>query len=217
VVDARQGTGKREDRRGEQAGQTLVEFAMVIPMVVVLLMALLELALGLNASLAVNRASQHGAHIAASGGNNLGTDCLILERIEQDLGTPNKPSQISEVIIERTALVGNLSYAQQTWGRYGETDCVRPDGTTVKVPYTLAINGYPEAQRCTVLGGCPSLTPPRSSVDNIGVIVRYTHQWVTPLNGALDLISPDGFSGGGGGGPGWSFEQRNIFRIEPTL
>ena len=146
---------------------------MVIPMVVVMLMALLELALGLNASLAVNRASQHGAHIAASGGNILGTDCLILERIEEDLGMPNDPANIIEVVIERTALVGNLSYAQQTWGRSGETDCVRPDGTTVTVPYTLTIPGYPESQRCTVLGGCPSLTPARSTVDNIGVIVRY--------------------------------------------
>lgn len=186
---------------------------MVIPMVVIMLMALLELALGLNASMAVNRASQHGAHIAASGGNVLGTDCLILERIEQDMHAPNKASNISEIVVERTALVGNLSYAQHKWGRYGETDCVRPDGTTVKVPYTLAIPGYPEAQRCTVLGGCPTLSPPRSTVDNVGVIVRYTHDWVTPLNGALDLLSP----GNGGSGTGWTFEQRNIFRIEPTL
>jgi hypothetical protein len=186
---------------------------MVVPMVVVMLMALLELALGLNASLAVNRASQHGAHIGASGGNILGTDCVILESIEQDMHAPNDPANILEVVIERTALVGNLSYAQQKWGRYGETDCVKPDGTTITVPYTLAVAGYPEAQRCTVLGGCPSLTPARSTVDNIGVIVKYTHDWVTPLDGALDLLAP----GNGGGGSGWTFEQRNIFRIEPTL
>lgn len=219
VLEVAHNTAKSKENGGRsQSGQTLVEFAMVIPMVVVLLMALLELALGLNASLAVNRASQHGAHMASSGGNILGTDCLILEKVEADLSVPNDPSRISEVVIERTALVGNLSYAQQRWGRYGQTDCVKPDGTTVKLPYTLAINGYPESQRCTVLGGCPSLSPPRSTVDNIGVIVRYTHQWVTPLNGALDLISPDGgTSGGGGGSSGWSFEQRNIFRIEPTL
>jgi hypothetical protein len=214
MLTTESGESRRGDsRRTGESGQTLVEFALVMPMLVVMLMALLELALGLNASLAVNRASQHGAHIAASGGNILGTDCIILEQIEQDLGVPNDPAKIIEVVIERTALVGNLSYAQQTWGRYGETDCVRPDGSTVKVPYTLALPGYPEAQRCTVLGGCPSLTPARSTVDNIGVIVKYTHDWVTPLNGALDLLAP----GNGGSGTGWTFEQRNIFRIEPTL
>ena len=202
-------------RRGGESGQTLVEFTLVMPMVVVLLMALLELALGLNASLAVNRASQHGAHVAATSGNILGSDCLILEGVESDMDAPNDPVKISEVIIERTALGGDFSFAKQEWGRHGETDCVRPDGTTVTLPYTLDVAGYPEAQRCTVLGGCPSLDPPRSTVDNIGVIVRYTHEWVTPLNGALDLLAPGG--GGGSSGTGWSFEQRNIFRIEPTL
>ncbi|MEA2025779.1 MAG: TadE/TadG family type IV pilus assembly protein [Chloroflexota bacterium] len=210
--------GQRGSRRDtSQGGQTLVEFAMVIPMLMVLLMALLEVGLALNASLAVNRASQHGAHIAASAGNIAGADCLILDAIEGDLSAPNKASNISEVLIERTAMVGNLTYAQQTWRRGGKTDCIKPDGTTVELPYTLTVNGYPESQRCPVLGGCLSLTPARSTVDNIGVTVRYRHDWVTPLNGALDLIAPGGSGGGGGSEGGWSFEQRNIFRIEPTL
>lgn len=203
------------DRRPHQEGQTLVEFALVIPMLLVLLMGTLEFALALNASLAVNRASQQGAHLAASAGNLLGADCLILTSIEGDIAVPNDPAKISEVIIERTALTGDYSYAEQRWGRFGQTDCSMPDGSTVQLPYTRLANGYPEAQRCTVLQGCPSLTPPRSTVDNIGVTVRYTHDWITPLQGMLDLIVPD--SGSSSASGGWSFEQRNIFRIEPTL
>lgn len=187
---------------------------MVIPFVVVLLMALLEMALALNASLAVNPASQHGAHLAASAGSLLGADCLILDSIEQDLGVPNDPDAISQVVIERTAMAGNTSFAQQTWARSGQTLCTMPDGTDTEVPYTLIVNGYPESQRCSVLGGCPSLVPARSTVDNIGVTVRYRHDWVTPLNGALDLLVA---GGGGGGSSGWNFEQRNILRVEPTL
>ncbi len=189
---------------------------MVMPIVVVLVMGLLELALALNASLAVNRASQHGAHLAATAGNTLGADCLILDSIDHDLGVPNDPDKISQVIIERTALAGNVSYAQQSWARSGQTTCTLPDGTDTIVPYTLTVNGYPESQRCSVLRGCPALIPARSTVDNIGVTVRYTHDWVTPLNGALDLLV-DGGGGGGGGSGGWNFEQRNIFRVEPTL
>jgi Flp pilus assembly protein TadG len=203
-------------RDDDQSGQGLVEFSMVIPIVVVLVMALLELALALNASLAVNRASQHGAHLAATAGSNAGADCLILSKIEGDLGVPNDANQISEVIIERTALAGDTSYGQQTWDRSGATDCTMPDGSTQSIPYTLTTNGYPESQRCTALHGCPSLLPPRSTVDNIGVTVRYRHDWVTPLNGALDLLM-DGASSGGGDPGGCSFEQRNIFRFEPTL
>jgi hypothetical protein len=200
--------------RENESGQGLVEFALVIPIVVVMLMALLETALALNASLAVNRASQHGAHLAASAGNIAGSDCLILTEIEQDMGVPNAAANIIEVIIERTALAGDTSFAQQTWNRSGATDCTMPDGSTQPVPYTLITAGYPEAQRCTVLGGCPSLTPARTTVDNIGVGIRYRHDWVTPLNGALNLLVTGGAGSDSGG---WDFQQRNIFRMEPTL
>jgi hypothetical protein len=200
--------------RENESGQGLVEFALVIPIVVVMLMALLETALALNASLAVNRASQHGAHLAASAGNIAGSDCLILTEIEQDMGVPNAAANIIEVIIERTALAGDTSFAQQTWNRSGATDCTMPDGSTQPVPYTLITAGYPEAQRCTVLGGCPSLTPARTTVDNIGVGIRYRHDWVTPLNGALNLLVTGGAGSDSGG---WDFQQRNIVRMEPTL
>lgn len=199
-----------------QTGQTLVEFTLVIPFVMILFLGLLEMALALNASLAVNRASQHGAHLAATAGNVLGADCLVLSSVEGDLGVPNDASNIKEVVIERTALAGNHSFGGQVWARSGQSQCQLPDGTTTTVPYTLITNGYPEDQRCTVLGGCPSLLPPRTTVDNIGVIVRYRHDWVTPLNGAIDLLIGSDSSGSSNVG-GWDFEQRNIFRIEPTL
>jgi hypothetical protein len=199
-----------------EAGQTLVEFALVLPFMIVLLMALLEVGLALNASLAINRASQNGAHLAATAGNQSGADCLILDSIERDVGVPNNPGNVSQVIIERAALAGNLSYASQVWARSGSTDCLLPDGTPTRIPYQLITVGYPESQRCSVLGGCPTLTPPRSTVDNIGVIVKYRHDWVTPLNGALDtLVGSDGSGLGGSGG--WNFERRNIFRVEPSL
>ena len=190
---------------------------MVIPMLMVLLMGLLELALALNASLAVNRASQQGAHVASSAGNVLGADCLILDAVEINLGTPNDADNISEVLIERAAMAGNVAYAAQKWMRSGVTECAYPDGAVVEVPYTLVSDGYPETQRCPVLSGCPLLTPARSTVDNIGVTVRYKHDWVTPLNGALTLLVPGGTSEGGSASGGWSFEQRNIFRMEPSL
>ena len=111
------------------------------------------------------------------------------------------------------ALAGNVSYAQQTWTRAGSTDCQLADGSIVPVPYTLTVNGYPESQRCTVLSGCPMLTPARSTVDNIGVQIRYEHHWVTPLQGAMGLIGTTSSDGS----DGWTFEQRNVFRMEPTL
>jgi hypothetical protein len=201
--------------RAGQAGQSIAEFTVVIPVLLILFMALLELSLALNASLAVNRASQHGAHVGATAGNNVGADCLVLQAVEEDLGPPNKVANLSEVTVERTSLVGNYVDLRQRWLRSGKTDCVLADGSTVEVPYILVESTYPASDRCTVLRGCPSLPGSPSTVDNIGVTVRYRHDWVTPLDGALTSL----MSGQSGGSPsgGWDFEQRNIFRMEPTL
>jgi hypothetical protein len=196
---------------GRQGGQSLAEFALAIPFLAVLFMGVIEFALAMGATLAVNRASQNGAHLAASAGNVPGADCVILRQVDSDISAPNRASNILEVEIARTAMVGNQVYARQLWRRGGSTDCVLPDRTTIRVPYTLDVAGYPESERCTVLDGCPLMTPPRSTVDNIGVSVRYRHDWATPLQGALGLISS------GGSGTSWRFEQRNIFRMEPTL
>jgi len=191
-------------------GQTIAEFALVVPFLVALFVVLMELVLAMVATVGVNRASQNGAHVAAASGNIAGADCLILRQITTDLGAPNDVANIREIRIERTALAGNLSYGQQRWLPSGPRDCQLPDGTTIQLPFVLTTSGYPESQRCTVLGGCPLLTPARSTVDNIGVRILYRHEWVTPLSGVMNLLWP-------GGAGGWTFEQRNIFRMEPTL
>jgi hypothetical protein len=196
------------------SGQSLVEFALVIPMVMLLVMAVLEFALGFNAFVGLNRASQNAAHLAAITGNQLGADCLILREIEEDIQPPNDAAEIRSVIVERTALAGNVSYQQQTYTKPGSWDCTLPDGTEITVPYAPTANagglpGYPEEQRCPVLDGCAALDPPRSTVDNIGVRVQYRHSWVTPLSTIMDALP--------GGVNGWTFTQRNIFRMEPSL
>ncbi len=191
-----------------QGGQALVEFALVVPMIVMLVMGIFDGALMFNAFVGVNRASQNAAHTAATMGNQAGTDCLILSQIETDVMVPNTPNRIIEVVVERTAMGGNQSYAQQRYTRGGSTTCELPDGTSASVPYTLTQAGYPEEQRCPVLDGCLALTPARSTVDNIGVQIRYRHVWATPLNSIYGFFN--------GGDTGWTFTQRNIFRMEPT-
>ena len=112
--------------------------------------------------------------------------------------------------IERTSLAGNKAYLKQRWTRTGVPfTCTLPDLTSTTVPYRLDVNTYPEDQRCPALAGCWRGTlNERSTVDNIGVSINYWHRWATPLNAVYDFF--------GGGDNGWTFTQRNIFRMEPT-
>lgn len=191
-----------------RSGQALVEFALVLPMLMLLFMALFDVALLFNAFIGVNRASQTAAHMGAIAGNEPCADHLILDGIEKDLTAPNDSSRILEVVIGRTTLNGSRYLQQQTWNRTASSQCTW-NGTTYTVPYTRVVSGYMEDQRCQVVGGCTSLTPPRNTVDNIGVTVKYHHRWVTPLNALFDFF--------GGGDFGWTIEQMNVFRMEPTL
>ncbi len=197
-----------------QSGQTLVEFALIMPIIMVVFMAVLEVALAFNAFIAVNRASQNAGHLAAIMTNQAGTDCLILQQVEEDVSSPNRRQNIINVVVERTALAGNRSFQEQHYSRVGSMDCTLPDGTEINVPYTHDLGAdplplYPEEDRCPVLKGCPGLGADRTTVDNIGVKVRYRHDWITPLSVTMDFLP--------GGSSGWSFTQRNIFRMEPTL
>jgi len=197
---------------GRDRGQGVVEVALVLPMVVALIFAVLEYALAFHAVLSVNQASQNAAHIAAIVGNMDGADCMILAEVEQTITTPADRARITEVAIQRTALAGNVVHAANTWVRTGSTTCTHPDGSTTTVPYSIVSQGYPDAQRCMVLSGCPTMTPPRSTVDNVGVMVAYDHPRTTPLGSVLPML--------GGAEPaddGWTFRKRNIFRMEPVL
>lgn len=203
---------RRHDEEPGQAGQALVEFALVVPVLVVVFMAVFEVALALNAVVGLNRASQQAAHTAAIMGSRAGSDCMILRDVEGDVMVPNDRTKILDVIIERTAMVGNTSYQRQTYHRTGSTSCMLPDGSTISVPYTLdPASNYPPEVRCSTLTGCPAMGSigARSTVDNVGVNIRYRHLWATPLNSLYGAF--------GGGDVGWTISQRNIFRMEPIL
>jgi hypothetical protein len=200
---------RRHDEAQGQRGQSLVEFALVVPILVIVFMAVVEAALALNAVIGINRASQQAAHTAAIMGSSPGVDCLILRDVETDVMVPNDRAGIQQVRIQRTAMVGNTTFSEQVYDRSGSLDCSLPDGTSITLPYTTTTAGYPESGRCAVLAGCPTLGGDRTTVDNVGVDIRYRHQWATPLNAMLDVF--------GGNKTGWTISQRNIFRMEPVL
>ena len=205
-------------RRGREAGQTLVEFALVFPIFIVLLLGTIEFGFVFNAVLSANYATRDASLVAAEAGSNSGADCVIIDKVLADMRPPVDSNAITEIIIYRAGLAGgpyvNGSYVDSgnVWDRSGTTDCSAYGGSA-SLPFTLTSAQYTEGLpdlttglggRCTYLNGCPSNTLRRR--DTIGVQVSYTYSWHTPLGNFVGL-SPSGFS----------IIRANEMRAEPIL
>lgn len=198
------------EARARSAGQSLVEFALVLPLFVVLTLSVIEFAFVFNAILSINYASRNAALLAAEAGNGTGADCIILDSIEQEVRGPSDRSAIQQVTIFWADQNGvQIGSNAQVYVRTGATSgpnattCTYPDGTVITVPYRLAQNGYPASARCNILAGCGS---PHNGLDRVGVRISYVHSWKTPLNGVAGL-----------GGSGYAFERSNVMVMEPIL
>jgi Flp pilus assembly protein TadG len=206
------------DLRGR--GQGLVEFALVLPIFLVLLTGLIEYAFLMNGQLSINYATRDAALIAAEAGNSVGADCVILQKIQDDVTAPAYKSNITQIQIYWTNAKGqplDTSGSVTTAGSPtqavnvyvpGSTTCTFADGTQATVPYSLQGSaGYPEAARCTALlgtaAGCLAGHP---GLDTIGVQATYHDAWRTPLHNLLKLM-----------GDGWTVTQSNQMGIEPVL
>jgi Flp pilus assembly protein TadG len=202
---------RSEDIRGQEDGQSLVEFALIFPILIVLVMAIIEFALAFNAVLGVNRASEHGVLVASEAGSDSAADCLILKEVEDEILPPNQETQVDNVKIQWTNPSGGTAYASNVYDRSGSTTCYLSDGTSLTVPYSQTSGGYPPSERCNVINGS-GCTSGHTTVDTIGVQVRYQYVWKTPLGSLLRALG-----GSGSWGTGLTFNKRNVMRIEPVL
>lgn len=199
------GRQRSTDRRRRGAGgQTLVEFALILPLFMLILTAVIEFGFLFNSYLAVNFASREASLVAAEAGSIARADCLILNAIEQSVGAPSDRDFITEVDIYRANRSGTPSGNLTSYVRGGgTTSCDLPGGGTLSVPYVLGANTYPPLERCTRLAGCK---PGEVGVDQIGVKVTYEYGWHTPLGSLF-----------GGAGGKTRLEKSNIMRMEPVL
>src|SRR3954470_8994249 len=117
-----------------QRGQTLAEFALVLPVFMLFLVGLIEFALAFNADLTTNYASRAGGLAAAEAGNQSAADCLILDAIERSYSSPADKGQISRIDVQRTNPSGATVYATSSYQRSGSTTRPRVDGTQPPLP-----------------------------------------------------------------------------------
>ncbi|SRR6266550_2764875 len=187
-------------RRREELGQALVEFALVLPLLLLLILGVIEFSFVWNSRNTVQFASRDGSMLAAEGGSLTGTDCLVLQRIERDVVSPARAIRIQQVLIYWSDKNGDqIGSYTNAYDRSGSTTC-DIGGTPITVPYTLTTGGYLEATRCDVLAGCGG---PHTGLDTVGVRITYQHRWITSF---VRLA-----------GSGVMFAETTATRVEPQL
>ena len=170
----------RNARTNATRGQTLVEFALVFPLFITLLLGVVEFSFMFNATLGINFASRNASLVAAESGSSTLADCAILARIEHDITAPLIASQIQTVKIYRADRAGNpVPNVGNDYTRTGSMACVGCDAGSE--PYTPGAATYPMGQAptggcCDILGGCPSSIQSRRS-HSISIGVKITHRY----------------------------------------
>jgi Flp pilus assembly protein TadG len=192
----------RQRRRDGERGQSLVEFALIFPIFILLLIGLIEFAVVFSIILNVNYASRDAALMAAEVGDASGADCLILQRLDSALNGATSHDQILSIRIFWADTSGN-ELAADVYTEGGSTSCTLGDGSTLSVPYTAGAQNYPEASRCTIVAGCGGSHP---TLDTIGVTIEYHHDWITPLPNIVSVPAT-----------GLTFTRSNTMRMEPVL
>lgn len=188
-------------RRRRERGQTLVEFALVLPLFMLLLAAVIEFGFLIHSFLTINVASREASLVAAQAGDADQADCLILNAIEENVGAPSNRELITTVEIFRADSDGNKTGAVTTYVRGGGSKPCRAVGVPPSLPYSLSTGGYPSIDRCNRVGGCGTPT----GVDQVGVEVTYEYAWHIGLFGVFGTSS------------GTTLNRSNVMRMEPVL
>jgi len=198
----------------------MYEFAVILPVFLLILLGMLEFGLAFNQNLTLESATREGARVGAAlvnGGGTLGclsnqspnaatVDPLIIAAVERILASPGSQVDISKVTgitIYHVDTDGKVVSGENTWtpGAYTTPVGVFPQPLTLK--FTPGTTGWEACSRTNA----PSVVnvPP----DSVGVAISYNYVARTPLGGLMRLIN-------GGSFDGFVMSDRTVMQLEPT-
>jgi hypothetical protein len=200
-------------------GQGLVEFAMLVPVFMLLLLGMLEFGFAFDQNLTLEYATREGARVGsalANGGGTLGcnsgqspnaatVDPQILAAVRRVLLSPGsrvKPALGMQVLIWKAdangAPVTPLTTYQNVWTYTGPATGPTVDGQ--QIGFTQGTHPW---DPCSRTNGGPS------GVDSIGVSLTYSYTFQTPLAGILRFF-------GGASAGGLTMSDRTVMALNPT-
>lgn len=172
-------------RHRNERGASLVEMALVFPVLLFIMIATVEIGAAFRDYLAVNQAVREGVRTAAMAGDALTADCTVIEGLGPFLAPI--AADVDSVQIYR-AVNGNQVPGQTNTFRFTGTDAANCTHWTGTVQWS------PTARQ-VLMGNTP--------LDYIGVRIRMSRRWITgfpPFSGsylidedAITRMEPEGF------------------------
>jgi len=192
--------------RRSQRGQSLVEFAMILPVIMFLLLGMVEMGFAINHNTSIVTATRQGARVGAelvNGSSKTGHPCSdssgaatvdpqIIAAVEGVLTSPGSPvavSQVTQIVIFEVKDDGTAAHNmtpsgnKNVWvssvdGTGHPTGTLLPGSTTQHMYFAPGTpSSYPASGRC---GTAPA--------SGIGISITYTYKFITPLGAIVTSL-----------------------------
>jgi TadE-like protein len=202
----------RRARRGDERGAAMVEFAIVLPLLVMLTFGIIEFAVAFNADSTVSASTRAGGRTAAI----LSTDPQMAFFAGQAAATA--------LNINPNSIVGNAVVCVAEYESNNPNPCTEPTSTKMTLVHTGApgapvwqvadMNGanpglFPATDNWPVNQrnyGCPTASQPNGSFDRVIVHVQIKHK----------LLVPGLFSQFFGNNIAPTLSSSSVFQLEPV-
>lgn len=154
-----------------ERGANLVEFALVVPIVLLVVIGILEVGVAFRDLLTVSNAAKEGVRVVAAMGDDPMSDCVVLTKTSSALASSVSLSNLLTIEIFRANADGSQSSDKNVYTLpigADPTDCTEWSPNPVDVD-SLTWNPL---LRNVKIG-------PDDELDIAGVRVTYTHNWIT--------------------------------------
>jgi Flp pilus assembly protein TadG len=206
-----------------QGGQGLVEFAMLVPAFLLILLGMLEFGFAFNHNITLEYATREGARAGAAAANgtmkdsscvnpatgvttaftSADVDPLVIAAVQRVLKSPGSMIDMSQVVnikIYQVQADGTVTGLANTWPL--------AIGAGANVPCSYPAQKMDFSAPATV-NWSASTRPNGSTPDSIGVSITYTYQFRSALGSILRFF-------GGSGVSQLTMTDKTVMALEPT-
>ena len=199
-------SARRRVSRRRERGQSLVEFSLILPVFLVLILSMMDFGFAYGQNLTIEYATREGARTgAALAAGNSTLPCgqvdnyvmAAVQRVLESPGSQVRPAFVTSIEIYKSDNAGN-KLVSNTWA-YMAGDRPVVDGVTLD--FGLMSTGW---DACTRSNATPN-------PDSLGVLIRYQYHLVTPLGSALALLG-----GHNASPPTFTISDHTVMQLNPT-